>query len=109
MSEDNIIRMDGAPSEEEEDNVVELIDEDGESVQFELLMTVDYNDHVYLALYPLGEDDVEESGVVLLRVEKDENGEDCYVTIEDEDEEDAVFELVNDKFHEDDDEDEADD
>jgi uncharacterized protein YrzB (UPF0473 family) len=61
---------------EEQNTIVELIDESGKTVQFDLVMTFDYEGKRYAALLPV--DPVENVGddeVVLLEVVKDKSGE----------------------------------
>ena len=67
---------------EEPGNVIQLLDENGGVVSFDLLMTFDYEGKRYVALMPM--DSVEGVGddeVVLLETVK-ENGEESYVSIE---------------------------
>ena len=73
-------------------DVVTLIDEDGKEVEFEHLLTLEHNGKTYICLAPVNEEDEEDDELVILRLETDENGEDAYVTIEDEEELDDVFE-----------------
>ncbi len=80
--------------DEERDDIVVLIDENGEEVEFEHIDTIEMNDNEYVVLAPLDEDqenDQEEEEVIILKVEHNENGEDSFVTIEDDDELDEVF------------------
>jgi uncharacterized protein YrzB (UPF0473 family) len=73
--------------------IVELLDEDGKSVRFEHLMTVEYEGDPYVLLVPIDEvEDVDEDEVIILRIETGENGEDAYVGIEDEDLLEKIFE-----------------
>ena len=61
---------------EEQNTIIELIDESGNTVKFDLVMTFDYEGKRYAALLPI--DSVENVGddeVVLLEVVKDKNGE----------------------------------
>lgn len=94
MADEKIVN----PAEpEEEDNIVELTDEDGCVVRFEYITTVDYEGDNYVVLMPLDEEhpedeQEEETEVVILKIEQDENGEDTYVTVDDEDVNQAVFE-----------------
>ena len=81
---------------EEQNNIVELVDEDGKKLSFEYLMTLDYGENEYVILAPIEpyDDNAEEltgDEVVILRVEQDENQDDIYVSIEDENEMDEVF------------------
>ena len=83
--------------EEERDDIVTLVDENGEEVEFELIDTVEMNGNEYVVLAPLEEDEYDETDeddeeVIILKVEHNEDGEDSYVTVEDNDELDAVFE-----------------
>jgi len=61
---------------EEQSTIIELVDESGNNVKFDLVMTFDYEGKRYAALLPV--DNVEGVGddeVVLLEVVKDKNGE----------------------------------
>ena len=67
---------------EEQNTIVELIDENGSTVRFDLVMTFDYEGKRYAALLPVDEvEGVDEDEVVLLEVVKDKSGEN-YVTID---------------------------
>ena len=67
---------------EEQSTIVELVDENGTTVKFDLVMTFDYEGKRYAALLPVDEvEDIAEDEVVLLEVVKDKSGEN-YVTIE---------------------------
>lgn len=93
------IRNNEETEEMENDNIVELTDEDGNAVQFEHLATLEHEGKKYLALMPLEaaadeETDEEEGEVLLLEIAQDENGEDVYVSLEDE----ALAETVFQKF-----------
>ena len=77
----------------EQDNVVELVDEDGNAVRFEHLMTLEHNGRQYICLVPLDPmEDVSEDELVILRIDTDDEGNDVYATVEDEAELDAAFE-----------------
>lgn len=80
---------------EGDNNIIELVDEQGKAVEFEHLMTVEHEGSYYIVLMAAQEDeDNEEGEVVILKMEKDDKGEDCYVTIDD----DNVLQAVFDKF-----------
>jgi uncharacterized protein YrzB (UPF0473 family) len=67
---------------EEQNTVIELIDESGNTVKFDLVMTFDYEGKRYAALLPI--DNIENVGddeVVMLEVVKDKSGEN-FVTID---------------------------
>jgi len=82
---------------EEEDNIVELTDDDGVVSKFEYLATVPYEGDEYVALLVLDEDGNEPEGddneVIILKIEQDENGEDIYVSVDDEELSETVFNL----------------
>ncbi len=73
----------------EEDDLVELIDENGESTVFEHLATIEFEGESYLALSDpeSQEDDLE---VFILKIDQDDEGNDVY-TVPDDDIADAVF------------------
>ena len=76
----------------QDDFLVYLQDEDGNDIAFEHLMTVKYRDHEYILLE--SKQDIEgcmQGESIILRVEQDESGDDIYVTIEDEEEYQTVF------------------
>ena len=79
----------------EENNTVELIGEDGTPVQFDHLMTLEHGEHTYILLTPTEPETPDEEGsVVIMRIDEDADGEDCYVVEEDE----TVLEPVFNRF-----------
>ncbi len=90
---------------EELDNIVVLNDEEGNEVKFEFLDLVELDDEEYVVLLPVTEEGEEEEGeVVILKVEDtdDENSEEeSYVSIEDEEILNKVFEMFKEKFKDD--------
>jgi len=75
-----------------DDRIVELIGEDGEAVKFEHLMTLEHGDDLFVLLTPAEPETPDEEGaVVVMRIDEGEDGEDCYVVVEDEETEEAVF------------------
>lgn len=79
---------------EDRDDVVVLVDENGDEVEFEHLDTIEMNGSEYVVLAPTEESaaSADEEGVIILKIEHGENGEDSFVTVDDDDEMDAVFE-----------------
>ena len=79
----------------EEVDVVELLDENGESSEFEHIATLEHEGATYLALAPYVEDAPEDADIeiAIFRIDQDENGEDIYTTPED-DVQEAVFEKL---------------
>ena len=89
---------------EELDNNIILNDEDGNEVKFEFLDLVELDEEEYVVLLPVTEEGEEEEGeVVILKVEDsdDESDEESYVSIEDEDTLNKVFEIFKEKFKDD--------
>ena len=77
----------------ERENIVELVDEEGNDVRFEHIMTLEHNGKVYICLVPVDPmEDVAEDELVIMRIETDDDGNDVYATIEDDAELDEVFE-----------------
>jgi len=82
--------------EEFESNIVELTDEDGVTTEFEYQATIEYDGQEYVVLMLAEEDEEEEDedgSVVIMKIEEDENGEDTYVTVDDEEVAQKVFDL----------------
>ncbi|MEZ4357034.1 MAG: DUF1292 domain-containing protein [Eubacteriales bacterium] len=77
----------------EEDNIVELIDEDGNNLKMEHVLTFEHEDKVYVAFVPIDDNEKEEEEeVVLMRLDEDENGEELFTPIEDDDEMESAWE-----------------
>lgn len=89
---------------DERTDLIELIDENGETVYFEHLMTLEHEGEYYIVLMtPETSNDEDEGDVVVLQLAKDDKGEDCYVTIEDDETAQAVYEKFIQIIEEDDD------
>ena len=90
--------------EELDNNIVILNDEDGNEVQFEFLDLIDYEDEEYIVLLPITEEGEEQEGeVVILKVEDvdEENDEESYVSVDDEETLNKVFEIFKERFKDD--------
>ena len=89
---------------EELDNIVILNDEDGNEVKFEFLDLIDFEDEEYIVLLPVNEEGEEEEGeVVILKVEDtdEDSDEESYVSVDDEDTLNKVFEIFKERFKDD--------
>ena len=83
----------------EVDNIVILNDEEGNEVQFEFLDLIEYNEEEYVILLPVEDEISEEPGeVVILKVESTSEDEESYVSVEDEEVLNNVFEIFKEKF-----------
>ena len=75
------------------ENIVELVDENGNDVRFEHLMTLEHKGGVYICLAPAEPmEDVAEDELVIMKIIQDADGNDVYSTIESEEELNEVFE-----------------
>ena len=72
---------------------VTVVDEDGNEIELEHLDTAEIDGELYMAFVPadMDEDD-EDFGLIILKV-VEEDGEEAFVTIEDEDELKKAFDL----------------
>ena len=85
--------------EEELDNIIVLNDEEGKEVQFEFLDLVEYEDEEYVVLLPIEETDDDAGEVVILKVEDTESeDEESYVSVDDQETLNTVFEIFKEKF-----------
>lgn len=86
----------GRTMQENNENVIELIDEEGEAVQFEHLATIEHEGDFYIVLTELTEEanDDGECDVVIMKIEPDADGNDTYVYEENE----ALQEILFNKF-----------
>lgn len=86
--------------EELDDNIIILNDEDGKEVRFEFLDLIELDNEQYVVLLPAEDKQGEEPGeVVILQVEDTENDEEeSYISVEDEEVLNKVFEMFKEKF-----------
>lgn len=86
----------------DEDKIVELKDEDGKSVRFLQVMTFEFNDSLYVAITPEEETDgIKKGDIMLLEICEDEDGEDCYLPLENEQLLKQVWEEFKELYYED--------
>ena len=88
---------------EELDNIVVLNDENGNEVRFEFLDLIELDDEEYVVLLPIVEEGEEDDGeVVILKLEDTENEEEeSYVSVDDDEILNRVFEIFKEKFKDD--------
>lgn len=82
----------------EKDNVVILTDDEGKEVEFEHIDTIEMDDECYVLLLPVEDPD---DGVVILKFETDENGDEILVGVENDDEAMAVLKKYDESVDED--------
>ena len=85
---------------EEEEGIVILTDEDGKEIRFEIVAQTEKNDNFYFAMVPIDEQnaDSEVEEYVILKLEENEDGEEYFVTIDDEEEYDDITDYFDDLF-----------
>lgn len=84
---------------EELDNIVVLNDEDGNEVEFEFLDLIEYDGEEYVVLLPNDDEDEDAGEVLILKLEDtDSENEESYVSVEDEEVLNKVFEIFKEKF-----------
>ncbi|MBU3191261.1 DUF1292 domain-containing protein [Clostridium bowmanii] len=84
------------------DNNVETIllnDEEGKEIEFDVLTKLDIEDKEYIIVAPTGEEDID---AIALRIDKDAEGNDILVTIEDDEEFEMISEAYETVFSEED-------
>ena len=84
----------------EEENIIVLNDENGKEVRFEFLDLIEYDGEEYVVLLPVVEEGEEDSGeVVILKLEEmDSEEEESYVSVDDEEVLNTVFQMFKEKF-----------
>ena len=84
---------------EELDNIIILNDENGNEVKFEFLDLMEYEGEEYIILLPTEESE-DNDEVVILKVEdvEDDSDMETYVSVDDEDTLNAVFEMFKEKI-----------
>ena len=82
-----------------------IVDEDGTEFELEVLTTLEYNGATYLAVIPAVDAEEEQDlEVSILKSVEEEDGESTLCAIEDEQELQAVYELIMDQLYEEEDE-----
>ena len=84
---------------------ITIVDEDGTEYELEVLSTLEYDGNTYLAVIPAGEHAEEFQLEVSILKSVEEDGEDILCAIEDEQELQAVYDLIMDSLYEEEDED----
>ena len=79
---------------------ITIVDEDGTEYELEVLSTLDYDGSTYLAVIPAGESAEEFQLEVSILKSVEEDGEPILCAIEDEQELQAVYDLITDSLYE---------
>ena len=83
---------------EELDNIIVLNDEEGKEVKFEFLDLIEYENEEYVILLPTDEEEDSEEVVILKVEDTDSVEEESYVSVDDEEVLNKVFEIFKEKF-----------
>ena len=83
---------------------ITIVDEDGTEYELEVLSTLEYDGNTYLAVIPAGEQAEEFQLEVSILKSVEENGEDILCAVENEEELQAVYDLIMDSLYEEEDE-----
>ena len=83
---------------------ITIADEDGTEFELEVLSTLEYNGATYLAVILAGAEELEDMEISILKSVEDEDGEDILCAIEDDQELEAVYELIMEGLYEDEEE-----
>ncbi len=87
-------------SEEFGSDFITIVDEDGVEYELEILTTLEYNGNTYMAVIPAVDADEEEDLEIAILKSVDEDGESILCAIEDEQELEAVHQLMMDQLYE---------
>lgn len=83
---------------------ITIVDDDGQEYELEVLSTLEYNGDTYMAVIPAGESQEELQLEVSILKSVEEDGESILCTIDDEQELQAVYDLIMDSLYEEEDE-----
>ena len=83
---------------------ITIMDEDGTEFELEVLSTLEYNGFAYLAVIPAGAEEDEDLQVSILKSVEEDDGESTLCAIEDEQELEAVYDLIMQELYEEDEE-----
>jgi len=83
---------------EELNNIIVLNDENGNKVRFEVIDIVKYNSEEYAIVYPLDEEN-DDHLAVILKILSSEDGGETYVSVEEENTLQAVFDIYHEKLN----------
>lgn len=90
-------------------DLIELMDEDGKKFVFEHLLTFEVDDNFYIAMTPNEPfDGFDTDEVLIMRIKENENGEDTYLPIETQEELDMLWDIFQDIYYADDEEEDED-
>ena len=92
-------------AKEEDIEIIEMVDEEGNALRFEHLLTFEEEDTFYIAFTPIEKmGEFAEGDVLIMRVEDDVEGGDLYLPVESEEELDHLWKVFQQLYYEDEEE-----
>jgi len=86
------------------DDFITITDEEGKEYELEVLATLEYDGANYIAVIPAVDDESEEELEVSILKKVMEDGEEILATVDDDDEMEAVYNVMMDMLYEEDEE-----
>ena len=96
--DENLNNVPNAQEGEELDNIIVLNDENGEEIEFEFLDLIEFEGEEYVVLLPHDEEEEADEVVILKLEDTDSEDVESYVSVDDEDVLQAVFNIFKEKF-----------
>lgn len=86
----------------ERDDILEMVDEDGNVLEFEHLLTFEVEDEYFLAMTSAEDTELyHPDEVLIMRIEEDEDGEETFLPIESDEELEELWEIFLSLYEED--------
>ncbi|MFY9174555.1 MAG: DUF1292 domain-containing protein [Peptococcia bacterium] len=86
------------------DEKIVLVDEDGVEHEFALIDVIEVDNEEYAILQPLNDFDEDDADAIILKITKDENGDDILIDIEEDEEWEKVADAWQEMIEEDEEE-----
>ncbi len=91
-------------AKEEEIDIIEMIDEEENVLQFEHLLTFEADEKFYVAFTPIEATDQFDVGdVLIMQIKEDDQGDDIYLPIQSEEELDRLWDIFQELYYEEED------
>ena len=95
-------------SDEKDNSILTLLDEEGNEHDFEILDIVEVDEGRYAVLLPMDEEYANSNEAIIMKISVDENGDEVLFDIESDEEWEKVADAYDEILEEDDDDDDAD-
>ena len=88
--------------EVDQDAIIELYDDENNELQFEHLLTFEYDDELFVAFTPIEDmDDYRVGEVLIMRLKQGDTDEDTYLPIDSQEELDVLWEVFQELYYDD--------